>query len=49
MPAGLPASTSIVARLLCRYPSTAKLGGEAGTASPAEPEAQVWRLWWMVD
>ena len=29
-----------MARLLCRYHSTAKLGGEAGTASPAEPEAQ---------
>ena len=29
-----------MARFLCLYSSTAKLGGEAGTASPAESEAQ---------
>ena len=28
--------------------ATAKLGGEAGTASPAEPEAQAFHLWGMV-
>ena len=28
--------------------TTAKLGGEAGTASPAVPEAQASRLWWRV-
>ena len=38
-----------MARFLCRYLSTAKLGGEAGTASPAEAGGtSCSSLCWMV-
>ena len=48
MPDGRQAALPKQRDFLGTKQTTAKLGDEAGTASPAELEAQASRLWWMV-